>query len=296
MPTRVRKTEKNQRLKVERIHHAKSYGLSVDRTVCVGCELCSLICPKEAVTVNKEPEKLSGKTQHAQIDVDEGKCHYCGICAAICPYGAVKINIDGKTIASVVEKESFPQLIREIQVDTSKCPTDCSDCQELCPLDLIAVTRNPETGKVAIKIDQERCPCCRICELRCPKGAIKVRKIFTGKLKIQSDKCPPECHDCIDVCPITDALYISEKDKKVHVNELFCVYCGSCKIVCPEENALELTRSTIRHTPVRSGVWNRSLEKLTSTAEMTKELRGKGRKRTMEAVEKRLVPRKKKNG
>lgn len=295
MPTRVRKSQTNKRLTVERIHHAKSYGLDVDRTVCVGCELCSLICPREAITIKKTPQKLSGKTQRAQIDIDEAKCHYCGICAAICPFGAVTINVDGKTIASVVEKESFPQLIREIRVDTSKCPTDCSDCQEHCPLDLITVTSNPETSRVAINIDQERCPCCRICEIRCPEGAIQVRKIFTGTLRIHTDQCPPNCHDCLDVCPVTDALYISEKDKKVHGNDMFCVYCGSCKIVCPVDTALELTRSAIRHTPVRSGAWNRSLEKLTSTAEMTKELRGKGRKRTMEAVEKRLIPRKKKN-
>jgi MinD superfamily P-loop ATPase len=99
----------------------------------------------------------------------------------------------------------------------------------------------------------------------------------------------------LDVCPITGALYLSEKDGKVYVNELFCTYCGVCKIVCPEEKALELSRSTIRHTPVRSGAWNRALEKLTSTTEMTKELRGKGKKRTMEAVRKLLEPRKKEN-
>jgi len=292
MPMKIKKTESTNQLVVERIHHAKDYRLTVDRALCVGCELCSLICPREAIKVNKQPKKGGQKAQRPTTDVDETKCHYCGICAAICPYGAVQVTIDGKNIASVVEKESFPQLIREITIDATKCPTDCDDCEEVCPLDLITVKSNPKTNKVTVEIKEKQCPCCRICEIKCPEGAIHVRKIFTGKLKINQQKCPTDCQDCLDVCPITGALYLSEKDGKVYVNELFCTYCGVCKIVCPEKGVLELSRSTIYHTPVRSGAWNKALEKLTSTVEMTKELRGKGKLRTMEAVKKRFETKK----
>jgi 4Fe-4S ferredoxin len=293
MPMKIQKTESDNQLVVERIHHAKNYRLTVDRALCVGCELCSLICPREAITVNKQPKKEGQRIRRPVIDVDEAKCQYCGICATICPHGAVQVTIDGKNIASVVKKESFPQLIREITVDTTKCPTDCTECEKACPLDLIKVTLNPTTKEVAVDINEEQCPCCGVCEIKCPEGAIHVRRIFTGKLKINQEKCPRGCRDCLDVCPITGALYLSEEDGKVYVNELLCTYCGVCKIVCPEEGALELSRSTVRHTSVRSGAWNKALEKLTSTAEMTKELRGKGRKRTMEAVQKLLEPRKK---
>lgn len=293
MPMKLQKTEGNSKLIVERIHHAKKYKLTIDRTLCVGCELCSLVCPREAITVSKQPKKEGQKIQRPLTDVDKTKCHYCGICVTICPYGAVQVTIDNENITSVVEKESFPQLIREITVDTTKCPTNCTDCEEACPLDLIKVTSNPTTKKITVDIKEGQCPCCRVCEIKCPEGAIIVRKIFTGKLEINQKKCPPGCQDCLDVCPIAGALYLSEKDGKVYVNELFCTYCGVCKIVCPEEGALELSRSTIRHTPVRSGAWNKALEKLTSTGEMTKELRGKGKKRTMEAVKKLLAPRKK---
>jgi len=69
---------------------------------------------------------------------------------------------------------------------------------------------------------------------------------------------------------------------------LHCVYCGVCRIVCPEEGALELQRTNIRHTPVHSGAWNKALEKLTSTKELTKELKTKGSTKVRESVEKRF--------
>ncbi len=293
MPMKIRKIESENKLVVERTHHPKSYRLAVDRGLCVGCELCSLVCPREAITVDKQPKTEGQKARQPIIDVDETKCHYCGMCATICPHGAVQVTVDGKDLRSVVEYETFPQLIHEITVDTTKCPTDCTECEDACPLNLIKVTSNPTTDDVNVDIKEEQCPCCRICEIKCPKDAIHIRKIFTGILRINQEKCPTGCKDCLDVCPITGALYLSEKDGKVHVNELFCTYCGVCKIVCPEEEALELSRYTIYHTPVRSGAWNKALEKLTSVPEMTKELRGKGRKRTREAVKKLLEPRKK---
>jgi len=76
----------------------------------------------------------------------------------------------------------------------------------------------------------------------------------------------------------------------VHVNELNCVYCGVCSIVCPEEGALELTRMSVRHTQVHSGAWNKALEKLASTKAVTKELQTKSGKRLQESVKNRFTP------
>jgi 4Fe-4S ferredoxin len=169
---------------------------------------------------------------------------------------------------------------------------DCTECEKVCPLDLIKVTSDSKTKKVTVKIKEDQCPCCRVCEVKCPEDAIHVRRIFTGKLRIHKEVCPEGCQDCLDVCPITGALYQSKKDGKIYDNESACVYCGACKVVCPEEGALELSRSTIYHTPVRSGAWNKALEKLASTTDMAKELRGKGKKRTIEAVKKRFETKK----
>ena len=302
MPLKTTKTDTAKALTLEWVLHVKNYKLALDKNLCVGCQICALACPKEAIKIEKHPKIQGEKIKKAKIDVDLTKCNFCGICDILCPYGAIKVTVNGEHILSVVEKESFPQLIRDIQVDASKCPTDCVECEETCPLKLIKVTRLTADGKVVekvtkrkrkglqvkIDIEKERCPCCRICEFKCPEGIMHVRKFIHGKILIHPEKCPEGCTDCLDVCPITGALYLSDEDKKVHVNEMFCVYCGACKVVCPAEEALELKRTKISHTPIRSGTWNKALEKIASPIEMTKELKAKGSRKLMESVEKRL--------
>jgi Fe-S-cluster-containing hydrogenase component 2 len=81
---------------------------------------------------------------------------------------------------------------------------------------------------------------------------------------------------------------LSESDKKVHTNETFCVYCGACKVVCPVDAALELNRTGINHTPVRSGAWNKALERLASPVIVAKELKSKRSLKATESVKRRV--------
>ncbi len=296
------KTDTAKALTLEWALHIKSYKLTLDKDLCVGCQICTFACPKEAIKFEKQPKIQGEKAKKAKVDIDLAKCNFCGICDVLCPYGAMKVTVNGEHILSIIEKESFPQLVRDIQVDTSKCPANCVECEEACPLDLIKITRVTADGKtlekipkrkrkgIQVKIDiaKERCPCCRICEFKCPEGVLHVRKFMQGKIAVHAEKCPNGCTDCLDVCPITGALYFSDEDNKVHVDEIFCVYCGACKIVCPVEEALELKRTKITHTPVRSGAWNKALERLASPIEITKELKAKGSLKARESVEKRL--------
>ena len=305
MPLKTLKQDTAETLTLQWVLHVRNYKLTLNKNLCVGCEICALACPKEAIRLEKQPKTLGEKAKRAEIDIDLEKCNFCGICDILCPYGATKVTVNGEHILSVVEKESFPELIRDIQVDTSKCPVDCVECEEACPLDLIKITQLTADGKpvenidsltekekkelqIKIDIEKERCPCCRICEFKCPEGILRVRKFIHGKISIRPKKCPEGCTDCLDVCPILGALYLSDEDKQVHVNEMFCVYCGACKVVCPVDEALELKRTKISHTPVSSGAWNMALERLASPIEMTKELKAKGSKKTRESVEKRL--------
>ncbi len=284
--------------------HAKRYSLTLDKNKCTGCGICMKICPREAIQVKKTQKAEGEETKPPTVTISEEKCTYCGICEALCPFGALSIKINGEHIIPVVESESFPQLVREITVDENKCSLECIEIEEACPLDLIKVSVHTPDGKeitdvtsrpdkenlkVTMKIENDSCPCCRLCETKFPDGAIRVEKIFEGNLRINRERCPEGCHDCLDVCPIPGVLYLSD-DGKVHVNELNCVYCGVCKIVCPEEGALELNRTRIRHTEVRSGAWNKALEKLASTQAMTKELKTKSGKRRYESMKSRFPP------
>jgi 4Fe-4S ferredoxin len=271
------------------ILHAKRYSVTLNKKKCVGCGICMEICPREAIEVTSTPKEEGEEAKTPTVTINKEKCTYCGICEAICPFGAVITRINGEHVVPVVESESFPQLIREIVVDETKCSLECTEIEEACPLDLITVsvkTKGGKDGKVTVEIDKEACPGCRVCETKFPDGTIHVRKILEGSLRIDSEKCPEGCHDCLDVCPISGVLYLTE-DGKVQVNETNCVYCGTCKIVCPEEGALEFTRTRIHHTEIHSGTWNKALEKLASPRAVIKELKTKTGKRLTQVVENR---------
>jgi len=62
--------------------------------------------------------------------------------------------------------------------------------------------------------------------------------------------------------------------------------------LCPVEGALDLQRMRIMHTPVRSGAWNKALEKLASPLEVSRELKARGFLKAKESVERRLAWRK----
>ncbi|HKZ94694.1 MAG TPA: 4Fe-4S dicluster domain-containing protein [Candidatus Bathyarchaeia archaeon] len=305
MPIKELKIDNENELTIQRLLHAKHYELTLTRTLCVGCEICKTICPREAIDVKKQPKQQGQKTQRPIIDVNPQKCTYCGMCEPICPFDAIRVNVNGQHLVSVVEKESFPRLIHEIEVDASKCSLDCVECEKACPLNLIKVALLTPEGKqlpheklktysdrndlkVQVNILKEQSPCCRLCEVKCPEGAIHVRKIFHGVLDINVEKCPPNCQDCLDVCPIPSALFLNS-DGKVYPNAAFCVFCGACKIVCPADGALVMERRSVYHTPIKSGAWNKAIEKLTSTREYSKESQTKRAAKVQQSIERKSL-------
>ena len=304
MPFKTLKKDAADTLTLEWVLQVKNYKLTLDKKRCVGCQICMTACPKQAITIQKQPILQGERAKKAKIDVDLKKCNFCGICDVTCPYGAIKVTSNGIRDLAILAKESYPELIRDIVVQSQKCVKECVECQNSCPLSLITISKVGFDGKpiqdisklsplgkkrvqVTVNIQKAYCPTCRVCELKCSPGAIKVKKAFEGKTAINREKCPQGCRNCLDVCPITGALALGE-DNKVYVNELFCTYCGACSNVCPVDDALSVKRTKVLHTPIRSGTWNKALERITGPENAVKELKAQATQTRRELVSHRF--------
>lgn len=304
MPYKTQKLDTANALTLEWILQVKNYKLALDKNLCVGCQICSLACPKDAITVTKQPKVAGEAAKKAKVDIDLAKCNYCGVCDITCPYGAIKVTFNGEHAPTVIAKECFPELIRDIKIDTKNCPKDCTACAQACPLEQLTISKVTYDGnpvedvnvlspsqrrhvQVSVNIPRDKCPTCRACEYKCPSGVIKMRKTFEGKIAIDQAKCPEGCQDCVDVCPITGTLTVA--DGKVQVNEATCTYCGACKVVCPVDEALTLKRTKVLHTPIHSGTWNKTLERITSPMDAVKELKATSSMNAKKVVAKRFV-------
>jgi len=266
------KKEQNGKLEVGQILYTKHFVLTVDRDLCKGCELCKLVCPREAVSL------VPVKGAPPLVDIDENKCDFHGICAVVCPFAAISITTNGINEIPAVKSEVFPTLTRDIKVDNKRCKRGCMKCEETCPLGIIAV--NEETQKVNIL--KELCAGCQICWLECPENAIEVTKFIEGSIQIDTELCGDGCRQCLDACPV-NALALDDDDK-VYAKDINCIYCGACLQVCPNQDALKIERTAIRHTPVNSGAWNKGLEKITSHTGLMRELAAQNAGKARKAV------------
>lgn len=64
---------------------------------CVGCELCAIVCPSQAIYVkpaaNKPDEPHShGERYAADFQINMLRCIYCGYCEEACPTGAIILS------------------------------------------------------------------------------------------------------------------------------------------------------------------------------------------------------------
>ncbi len=272
------KRESDRRLVLERKMIIRRYVLELDRERCIGCPIGMLACPQEAVGLSPALLKDGRLAEKPLADIDPSKCNFCGECVVLCPVNALSLTVSGEPEIPVVKNEAFPTLIKEITVEVAKCKPDCGlACQESCPVDCIEVeVERDEEGKIVhildVKVDRSECIYCVQCEAACPEGAIAVTKPWEGTLRLDVTRCPEGCQACVDICP-TDALLM--KDGRLAFDERFCLYCGACQEVCPEEGAIVVERHRVLHTEVKSAAWTAALEKLISLEAAALELEAK---------------------
>jgi polyferredoxin len=167
---------------------------------CIRCGECISKCPTKAL----QPSLLqygAGALWTPHIDYEKGVCDfYCNLCGAACPTGAIEFLM-------LEKKQRFVMGIAEI--DTARCYRyiggfTCGLCARECPVPGGAI----ETGTsydnfgiggnstklssgMPLRVREEKCIGCGVCEAICPvegKKAIKIMRRRVGETALITEK------------------------------------------------------------------------------------------------------------
>lgn len=97
---------------------------------CVGCELCAIVCPSQAIYVKpaeNDPEKphSRGERYASDFQINMLRCIYCGYCEEACPTGAIilsnEFELSGLTRESLIFTKE--KLTEQKPGDSGRDPT-----------------------------------------------------------------------------------------------------------------------------------------------------------------------------
>jgi 4Fe-4S ferredoxin len=223
----------------------QSVSLTLDRELCFVCEICSLVCPRDAIRVFSEDGELD-------IDIDRTKCLMCELCSYFCPVSAIKLEFNLAPKSLFEESDAVSPPPGGPLLDPTRCSYGCppvrgrephwcrsdrewvegaaEDCPKSCLTCLKGCTREAfRVEGIEVAVDPDICLHCLACHEGCPQEAVRVEPYFLGSVTIRSELCPDDCSLCIDACP-TKA--IERTEGRVEVARKSCLYCGACRVAC----------------------------------------------------------------
>jgi len=64
--------------------------VTIDETLCKGCELCVSVCPEKIILL--DGRKLNEKGYNPAYVTDMEQCIACAMCAVMCPDSAIRVE------------------------------------------------------------------------------------------------------------------------------------------------------------------------------------------------------------
>lgn len=220
---------------------------------CVGCGICTSICPTESLRLGPVLPIARGLVDMDYVSINKNSCVLCGLCASACPFEAFQFKINDENIKDL---DAYPQWKHSASIDNEEC-LYCKACETACPQDAITIKRElPKRSNLVIgeiEINKDDCIYCGICEEMCPPQAISITRDrpLDRDIKVDEDKCV-YCLVCKRACPVdaikaacTSCSYgeyeLNPEDAKITgraiLQEDSCVNCGWCQEICPVDAA-----------------------------------------------------------
>lgn len=156
---------------------------------CVGCGICSDMCPTQSIKLGPILPITRGLLQIDYININKDSCVLCGLCASACPFDAFDFTVNNENSK---EMENYPKWENKACIDKEEC-IYCGSCVKACPKDAIYLNRvlpkveDLVRGEAEISLD--KCIYCGMCRDMCPAEAISIKEneINSSKQTIATD-------------------------------------------------------------------------------------------------------------